>query len=50
MSSPFSGLIAAMYNLLVVPKEVKDQPPDYLKNKANGTGPFMLESWTPTSR
>lgn len=47
LSKPFSGLIAAMYNLLVVPKEIKDQPVDYLKANANGTGPFMLESWTP---
>jgi peptide/nickel transport system substrate-binding protein len=47
LSSPFSGLIAAMYNLLVVPKEVADQPPDYLMQNVNGTGPFTLDKWTP---
>jgi peptide/nickel transport system substrate-binding protein len=47
LSKPFSGLIAAMYNLLVVPKEVKDQPLDYLMTNVDGTGPFKLESWTP---
>jgi peptide/nickel transport system substrate-binding protein len=47
LKSPFSGLIAAMYNLLVVPKEVADQPHDYLMQHANGTGPFMLDTWTP---
>ena len=47
LSSPFSGFIAAMYNLLVVPKEVADQPSDYLMQNVNGTGPFMLDTWTP---
>lgn len=47
LSTPFSGLIAAMYNLLVVPIEVKDQPPDFLMTNAIGTGPFKLATWTP---
>lgn len=47
LSSPFSGLIAAMYNLLVVPVEVRDQPADYLMTNVVGTGPFMLDSWNP---
>lgn len=47
LSSPFSGFLAAMYNLLVVPKSVADQPADYLMTNADGTGPFMLDSWTP---
>jgi len=47
LSAPFSGQIAAMYNLLVVPVEVKDQPADYLMTNAIGTGPFKLESINP---
>ncbi|MCA9861137.1 MAG: ABC transporter substrate-binding protein, partial [Thermomicrobiales bacterium] len=47
LSSPFSGFIAAMFNLLVVPAEIADQPADYLMTNVDGTGPFMLESWTP---
>jgi peptide/nickel transport system substrate-binding protein len=47
LDSPFSGLIAAMFNLLVVPKEIADQPPDYLMTNVDGTGPFKLENWNP---
>jgi peptide/nickel transport system substrate-binding protein len=47
LSSPFSGLIAAMFNLLVVPKEVADEAPDYLMTNVDGTGPFKLENWNP---
>jgi len=47
LSAPFSGQIAAMYNLLVLPVEVKDQPADYLMTNAIGTGPFKLESINP---
>jgi peptide/nickel transport system substrate-binding protein len=47
LSSPFSGFIAAAFNLLVVPAEIADQPSDYLMTHAVGTGPFKLDSWTP---
>jgi len=31
----------------IIPKSTEDQPEGFLKNNAIGTGPFMLESWTP---
>ncbi len=47
LSSPYSGLFAALFNVLIVPKEVKSRPIDFLKNTANGTGPWILDSWNP---
>jgi peptide/nickel transport system substrate-binding protein len=31
----------------IIPASTADQPEEWLKNNAIGTGPFMLESWTP---
>ena len=47
LTTPYSGLFAALFNVLIVPKEVKSRPIDFLKNRANGTGPWMLDSWNP---
>jgi Bacterial extracellular solute-binding proteins, family 5 Middle len=47
LTSPFSGLLSALFNVLIAPKEVKSRPLDFLKNTANGTGPWMLDSWKP---
>ena len=45
--TPYSGLLAALFNVLIVPKEVRSRPLDYLKNQEIGTGPWMLDSWNP---
>jgi peptide/nickel transport system substrate-binding protein len=47
LKTPYSGLLAALSNVLIVPKEVKSRPLDYLKNQEIGTGPWTLDSWNP---
>jgi peptide/nickel transport system substrate-binding protein len=47
LSTPYSGLLAALFGVLIVPKEVKSRPLDYLTNQEIGTGPWMLDSWNP---
>ena len=47
LKTPYSGLLAALFGVLIVPKEVKAQSLDFLKNKEIGTGPWMLDSWSP---
>jgi peptide/nickel transport system substrate-binding protein len=47
LSTPYSGLLAALFNVLIVPREVRSRPLDYLKNQEIGTGPWMLDNWNP---
>jgi len=47
LASAYSGLLSALFNVLIVPKEVRSRPLDYLKNQEVGSGPWMLESWNP---
>ena len=47
LNTPYSGLLAALFNVLIAPKEAKSQSLDFLKNKEMGTGPWMLDSWNP---
>jgi len=47
LSTPYSGLLAALFGVLIVPKEVRSRPLDFLKNQEIGTGPWMLDSWNP---
>jgi peptide/nickel transport system substrate-binding protein len=47
LSTPYSGLLSALSNVLIVPKEVRSRPLDYLKNQEVGSGPWTMESWNP---
>src|SRR5215469_10931331 len=47
LNTPYSGLLAALFNVLIAPKDVKGQSLDFLKNKEIGTGPWMLDAWNP---
>ncbi len=47
LKTPYSGLLAALFNVAITPKSVNSQPLDFLKSKEIGTGPWMLDSWTP---
>lgn len=47
LKQPQSSLIANLSNLLILPKEVAGKPKDWLKNNADGTGPWRLDSWNP---
>ena len=47
LSSAYSGLLAALSNVLITPKEIISRSLDVLKNAENGTGPWILDSWNP---
>ncbi len=47
LSTAYSGLLAALFNVLIIPASAAKQPLDFLKSKEIGTGPWMLDSWNP---